>query len=303
MEIDKVRTILIIGAGTMGTQIGFQCASHDYSVTIYDINTNQLNAAKAKIYALAKQLVTINYVTQEVADAALGRISYSSNPKDAAAEVDLLSESVTEDPEVKMEVFSQFGKLCPTHTIFTTNTSGLIPSMFADATRRSHQFAALHFNSPIWYTNIVEIMPHPKTSKTTIQLLELFTKRIGLTPFTLRKENPGYIINALLPPLLAAAVKLKMNDVASIEDIDRVWMNITKMPIGPFGILDHVGLDVAFHSTNLVTKATDDPGVVAMLNFYKEFIDKGWLGEKSGRGFYTYPNPKFRQPGFLTGES
>jgi len=303
MEIDHVRTILTIGAGTMGTQIGFQCAVHNYNVIIYDVNQNQLNTAKVKIKALAQQLVIIGRITQEAADAALDRIMYTNNAKDAAAEADLLSESVTEDVEVKRTVFSQFGKLCPPQTIFTTNTSGLTPSMFADATGRAEQFAALHFHSPIWYTNIVDIMPVPQTSPATIQLLEVFTKRIGLIPLTLKKESPGYIYNALISPLLATAMKLQMNDIATFEEIDRAWMNITKMPIGPFGILDHVGLDMAWHSVKLAAKTSDDPEIIALLNHYKKFIDKGWLGEKSGRGFYTYPNPKFRQPGFLTGES
>jgi len=167
MNIEDIHRIFIIGSGTMGQQIGLQCAMHAYDVILYDIAPEALQTASAQIKTYAAGLVSQNRLTQSEAEAALARIRFSSNLQDASG-ADLVSESVPEDPALKAKVFAQFNQICPPHTIFTTNTSTLIPSMFAEATGRPGQFAALHFHSFVWDSNVVDIMPHPGTSPETV---------------------------------------------------------------------------------------------------------------------------------------
>ena len=286
----------------MGQQIGLQCAMHGYDVTLYDIAPHALETAMTQIKGYAAQLVAAGHLPQEAAAAALARIAATSNPEEAAAEADLVSESVPEEPELKGKVFAQFNELCPPRTIFTTNTSTLLPSMFAEATGRPTQFAALHFHTYVWQSNVVDIMPHPGTSEATVELLRAFAKRIGQISILVKKESSSYVFNAMYNALNGAAITLAMKGVASVEDIDRAWMGVTKMPIGPFGMLDVVGLETVWHITDHWAQVTKDPSLRARADFFKEYVDQGWLGVKSGRGFYTYPNPAYQQPEFLTGQ-
>ena len=176
MRIDQIRRVLIVGAGTMGQQIGLQCAMHGYAVSFYDIAPKMLDVAMTQIRAYAAQLVDEGRLTPTEASTTLSRITTTSLPEEAADQADLISESVPEDPKLKGKVFAQFNELCPPRTIFTTNTSTLLPSMFAKATGRPGQFAALHFHMNVWESNIVDIMPHTGTSKETVALLLEFAK-------------------------------------------------------------------------------------------------------------------------------
>jgi 3-hydroxybutyryl-CoA dehydrogenase len=303
MNIEDVRRVLIVGAGTMGQQIGLQCAMHGYEVVVYDIAPEVLEAASAQIKAYTAQLVGQERLTQSEADATLARLSFTTDPEEAAAGADLLSESVPEDPALKGKVFAQFNELCPPHTIFTTNTSTLIPSMYAEATGRPAQFAALHFHTYVWDSNVVDIMPHPGTSPETVKLIYAFARRIGQIPIVLQKENYQYVFNAMLGALNTAAVKLVVDGVASVEDVDRAWMGVMKMPVGPFGILDIVGLKTVWDIVQFWATTLNDQQLQANANFLKQYVDKEWLGVKTGRGFYTYPDPAFARPDFLTGEA
>ena len=301
MKIDDIQRVLIVGAGTMGQQIGLQCAMHGYQVTIYDIAPEMLETATTQIKAYADHLVVAGRLSQAEAQAALERIAATADPHQAA-QADLLSESVPEDPALKGQVLAQFNQLCPPQTIFTTNTSMLLPSMFAGATGRPAQFAALHFHQVVWDSNVVDIMPHPGTAPETIELLRQFAKRIGQIPIVLRKENYGYVFNAMLSALNRAAISLAATGVASIADIDRAWMGVMKMPIGPMGILDLIGLKTAWDITDYWAKTLNDPQLQLNADFLKQYVEQGRLGIKTGQGFYTYPEPAYQQPGFLEGE-
>jgi 3-hydroxybutyryl-CoA dehydrogenase len=301
MHIDDIHHVLVVGTGTMGQKIGLQCARFGYEVIAYDSFAKSLDTAKAKIPNYAAELVAQHLMTAEEATATLSRIAYTMNPEEGA-QADLISESVIEDPELKGKVFSQFNSICPAHTLFTTNTSTLLPSRFAAATGRPDKFAALHFYG-VWIKNLADIMPHPGTSPETLALLVAFAKRIGQVPTVLKKEYPGYIGNTLLGALNSIALKMVFTDqVASIEDVDRAFMLLEGTPIGPFGWLDHNGLDTIWHIMESGAKTSGDPGAQAFADLFKrEYIDKGLLGVKSGKGFYSYPNPAYEQPEFLSG--
>jgi 3-hydroxybutyryl-CoA dehydrogenase len=304
MNVDDLRCVFVVGAGTMGRQIALQCAMHGYNVIVYDVSPTALQTARTSIEAHAAQLVGRKQHSVEEAEAALARISFTVNASEAA-KADLLSESVPEDPTLKARVFGQFNAICPPHAIFTTDTSTLVPSMYADATGRPGQFAAFHFYQPVWDSNLVDVMPHPGTSPETVQLLESFARRIGQVPLVFKKEHPEYVVNAILGAINATALNLVFRDeVASVEDVDRSVMIVLKMPMGPFGSLDAVGLDTVWHIAQNKAQLTGDSELQAGVDRLKrDYIDKGRLGVKSGRGFYTYPDPEYARPGFLKGPS
>ncbi len=295
-----VRCVLVVGAGTMGQQIALQCAMHGCEVVVYDIAAVALEAAGAQIEDYAAQLAGQGRLARDAADAALGRISLTADLAEAAR-ADLVSESVPEDPALKAQVFAQLNLACPPHTIFTTNSSSLVPSMFAEATGRPARFAALHFHTLVWNSNVVDIMPHPGTAPETMATLTAFARQIGQIPIVLKKENHGYVFNAMFNELNTAALSLAASGVASIEDVDRAWMGVMKMPIGPFGWLDGIGLKTVWDITQYWATATGDTQLQANADFLKQYVDRNWLGVKTGRGFYTYPEPAYARPGFLTG--
>ena len=298
MHVDDIRTVLIVGSGTMGQQIGFHCAASGCEVVYYDISRELLDKAMKRAEKLANNYVKSNRLTRDAAAEALNRLRATDDPADAGRNADFVSESIPEDPELKGRVFAQFNDICPAHTIFTTNTSSLKPSMFADATGRPEKFAAFHFHD-LRVTNVVDIMPHPKTSQETIALIEAFAERTGLLPIMLKKENFGYVFNAMLMELFKSAQSLAANGVASVEDIDRAWMGVMYTPMGPFGIMDSIGLDTVWKITDYWAKILQDKKAIANAEFMKQYVDKGHLGTKTKQGFYTYPNPAFAQPGFL----
>ncbi|MFO7665333.1 MAG: 3-hydroxyacyl-CoA dehydrogenase [Desulfobacterales bacterium] len=302
MKIDDVRQVLIIGAGNMGQQIGFQCAVSGYDVTFYDLGQGALEKAKDRIGKLAKTYMAAGRLTEESAHASMKRIKMSYDAGEAGGNSDFVSESVPEDPELKSRVFAQFNEICPARTVFTTNTSSLIPSMFAEATGRPEKFAAFHFHD-VRVTSIVDIMPHPGTSGETTELIKAFAERIGQVPIMLKKENSGYVFNAMLMELLKSAQTLAANDVATAEDIDRAWMGVMHTLAGPFGIMDSIGIDTAWKVTDYWANRTKDPQFLANASFLKQYVDKGLLGVKSGKGFYTYPGPAFGKPGFIEGKN
>jgi 3-hydroxybutyryl-CoA dehydrogenase len=301
MKIDDIRQVLIIGAGNMGQQIGFQCAVSGYDVIFYDVGQGALEKAKERTGKLARTYMASGRLTEESALASLKRIRISYDADEAGKNSDFVSESVPEDPVLKGRVFAQFNKICPPHAIFTTNTSSLVPSMLAEATGRPDKFAAFHFHD-VRITNIVDIMPHPGTSEETTELIKAFAERIGQAPIMLRKENYGYVFNAMLMELLSAAQSLAANNVAEVEDIDRSWMGVMHTFAGPFGIMDGIGLDTAWKVTDYWANKTKDPQSLANAAFLKQYIDKGLLGVKSGKGFYSYPEPAFGKPGFIEGK-
>jgi len=286
MDIKKV---LILGAGTLGTRVGLQAAISGYTVTIYDIHESALQQAQKVMEKVLRYTVKIRLTKEEDKPAILSRIKFTTHPQEAVLDADLINESVTEDIAIKEKVWRQFGELASAKTIFTTNTSYLLPSQFAAISGRPEKFCAFHFHD-VFTAKVVDIMPHPGTDPELIPLLMDFGKSLNQVPVLVKKESPGYIFNFMLMALIGAAGKLKTSEVGSVEDIDKSWMVNFNMPMGPFGILDNVGLDTAWR----VTKDRPDSSSRAFAELLKSYIDQGKLGEKSGEGFYKYPNPAYK---------
>jgi 3-hydroxybutyryl-CoA dehydrogenase len=294
--LKDIKNILILGSGTLGLRIALANALNDYKVIIYDIHEQAFVQARQIQGNLLKILIKEAIITKEDGEKAIRNQTFTTNAKAAAAHADLVSESVTEDLELKKKVWTQFGKLCPEHTIFTTNTSSLLPSLYAKNTGRPEYFCALHFHD-VFYANVVDIMPNTYTEPWIIDLLRAYGESIQQTPVIIKRESPGYIFNAMLISVLGAAGALVTYDVASIEDVDRSWMGNFKMPRGPFGIIDEIGLDTAWH----VIHVYKDEKSKRFAQFLDRYVQQGKLGRKSGEGFYKYPNPRFSDENFIKG--
>jgi 3-hydroxybutyryl-CoA dehydrogenase len=283
----KINNVCILGAGTLGTRIALQAALSGFQVSVYDINAEAFVASKKVMAKILRSLT----LTDEI----IAKINFTTDPAEAVADADIISESVTEELPLKRQVWAQFSALAPTKTIFTTNTSYLLPSMLVDSVDRPALFCAFHFHD-VFYSKVVDIMPHPGTSEEVVTLLADFGRALKQVPVIVRKENPGYVFNYMLMAVIGAAGKLRTKEIASIEDIDKSWMVNFHMPMGPFGILDSIGLDTAWH----VTHNLEDAGSQAFAALLKTYIDAGKLGEKTGEGFYTYPAPAYKDPDFLS---
>ncbi|CAM3454345.1 MULTISPECIES: 3-hydroxyacyl-CoA dehydrogenase [Saccharibacillus] len=292
--------ILIAGSGVLGSQIAFQTAFHGFAVTVYDINDEALNRAKERIEQLKPLYQADLGATEEALEAAMARFTFQSDLALAAAKADLVIESVPESLEIKIDFYQKLAQAAPAHTIFATNSSTLLPSQFAHATGRPEQFLALHFANEIWKNNTAEIMKHATTDEHVFNDVVAFAKQIGMVALPLQKEQAGYIVNSLLVPLLSSAQKLLVTGIADIETIDKTWMVATGAPVGPFGMLDIVGINTAYHIARTRAEHTGDEAYQAVADLLKnDYVNPGKLGKATGEGFYTYPNPSYLEPGFL----
>ncbi|MCI1665935.1 MAG: 3-hydroxyacyl-CoA dehydrogenase [Atopobiaceae bacterium] len=311
MDIKKV---VVAGGGVLGSQIALQSAYKGFDVTIWlrsegSIGRTQpklerikgiylatLEAMKTNPAAYCRGLadkrdltpLQIDELKRQV-ETAYDSITLTTSYEEAAADADLVIEAIAEDPQQKIAFYTELAKHLPEKTILTTNSSTMLPSAFASYTGRPEKYLAIHFANEIWRNNTAEIMGHEGTDKAAYDQVVEFADAIGMVPLCLKKEQPGYILNSMLVPFLTAAEALYATDVADPETIDKTWMLATGAPLGPFRILDVVGLTTAYNITSMNPQAADAesvPGkIVAML---KEKIDAGETGVNAGKGFYTY---------------
>lgn len=294
------KNVTVAGSGVLGYQIAFQTAFYGFNVTVYDINDEVLEKAKAKFDILAESYKKDLKATEEQLAATKANLQYNSNLAEAVQDADLLIEAVPENPQIKIGFYEQLSKVAPAKTVFATNSSTMLPSQFAEYTGRPAQFVALHFANEIWKHNTGEVMKHPGTSDETFNSVLEFAKQIGMVALPIYKEQPGYIVNSLLVPLLSAALDLYVNEVADVETIDKTWMVATGAPVGPFGILDVVGVTTAYNINKMAADKTQNPTKIKAAAMLKEnYIDKNKLGVATGEGFYKYPNPAYWEKNFL----
>ena len=295
LKINDINNVLILGAGTMGLRISLSGALNGYRCTLFDIHQQSLDQAQSFQQQIGQRLIKEGRITADQLQNALASIIYTTDDQQAAEDQDLVNESVTEDELVKNKVWQQFGRLCPERTLFTTNTSYMLPSMFASISGRPEIFCAFHFHD-VFYANVVDIMPHPGTAPWMVPLLEDVGKSMQQIPVVINRESSGYLFNNMLMAVIGAAGALKTYEIGSVEDIDRSWMGNFKMPIGPFGILDEVGLDTAWY----IVKSRKDVRSRKFAALLERYVEQGKLGQKSGSGFYSYPNPRYKDPDFCS---
>lgn len=297
MTIEEIQTVCYVGAGTMGCYNSIAAAISGYDVVLCDVDEATLQQVPQRHAEMAAFLVGAGFCTQDAIPAALQRVSLVADLRQATAKADLVSESVFERLDIKRETHAELDKVCPPYTILTTNSSALLVSDIESAVARGDRFAALHshLGAPL-----VDIVGGPRTSAGTIDILQRYVLSTGGVPLVLKKEYPGYVLNAMLGPLLGCALLLAADGVASPEDIDRAWMGGRGATMGPFGMMDLFGVNVIHDSWQYRREDTFTarlrPKILALL---QPMIDKGELGMKSGRGFYQYPAPQYQQSDFL----
>lgn len=296
----KIRNVTIAGGGTLGSQIAWQTAFMGFHVIVYDAFDKGLEASKNFHKQFAELFSTTRGASKEDLDATLGRLSYTTNLSEAVKDADIISESVPESIEIKRSFYEELAKVAPEKTIFTTNSSTTLPSDYASYTGRPEKFLALHFANGIWDANVGEVMGHEGTDPKIFDRVIEFAKEIGMVPIPIHKEQNGYVLNSLLVPLLNAASNLLMNGVSDAESIDKTWMISTGVQMGPFGVMDIVGMQTIYNIDMLWGEKLKDQSYLDRAAFIKkEYIDKGKMGLSSGEGFYKYPNPRYSDPDFL----
>jgi len=296
--IEEIETICFVGAGTMGCINSLVAAISGYQVELYDISEETLKQVEQRYKEFGPFLVGAGYCTTAELMAGFQRISVGFDLEKAVANADLVSESIPENRELKREVHQKLDELCPAKTILTTNTSNLLVSEIEDAVSRGDRFAALH---SYLASRLVDIVAGPRTSAETIDILSRYVESLKLVPMVLKKENPGYVMNSLLQSILMTANALVVEGVASVEDVDRAYMIHLKAPMGPFGIMDMIGLDLINSAMSQVQDTVwmveDMKEKIAAL--FQARVERGEFGMKSGKGFYTYPAPAYQQADFL----
>ncbi|SNB17501.1 3-hydroxyacyl-CoA dehydrogenase family protein [Flavobacterium psychrophilum] len=294
------KNITVAGSGVLGYQIAFQAAFHNFNVTVYDINDEILAKAKLKFSSMSDAFKRDLHASEADLAVAFRNLKYSSNLADAVKDADLLIEAVPENPSIKIDFYKKLAQVAVAKTVFATNSSTLLPSQFAQVTGRPSQFLALHFANDIWRNNTAEIMGHTGTNPEIFNDVVAFAKTIGMLALPLQKEQPGYILNSLLVPFLTAATSLLVKEVADPKTIDKTWMKATGAPIGPFAILDIVGINTVYNINKMASEKSQDPFEIKTTAYLKEhFVDTNKLGVSTGEGFYTYPNPAYKEKDFL----
>ncbi|MBC7302043.1 MAG: 3-hydroxyacyl-CoA dehydrogenase [Nocardia sp.] len=281
----EFRKVTVLGTGVLGSQIAFQSAFRGFDVTAYDINDAALTAARARF----DELATVYQQDVEGADAsntaaAATGITLTTELATAAAEADLIIEAVPEVLGIKRDLYRELGALAPERTVFATNSSTLLPSDIVDYTGRPDRFLALHFANHVWKFNTAEVMGTDRTDPAVFAAVVEFAKAIGMVPIELHKEKAGYVLNSLLVPFLNSGIELAAGGYAEPPAVDETWRIATGAPMGPFQILDIVGLTTPY---NILVNGSDAHKKLAA--WLKEnYIDKGKLGVASGEGFYRY---------------
>ena len=316
------RKVTVLGGGVLGTQIGLMCAYYGYDTTFWLRSEGSIGRTQPKIERYTSMMLEDLRQASALVGSSMGRFLYpkglikdwdrataeslaelyakgEANLKNlvhieldkAAAVKDacIVIESMSEDPQAKTEVYKQFRDLLDPETILVTNSSTLLPSMFAEYTGRPEKYLSLHFANTIWKNNTAEVMGHPGTSREAYDEVVRFADSIGMVPLQLHKEQPGYILNSMLVPFLSSAQALWANGVAEPETIDLTWRLATGAPKGPFEILDIVGLETAYN-INQMKPAAQQEGTLEnrMGKLLKEKIDRGETGINAGKGFYDY---------------
>jgi len=296
----KISNVTIAGAGTLGSQIAWQTAFNGFNVTVFDAFEKGLEASKMNHQRYAELFLISRGASQDEIDQAITRLSYTTDLAEAVKDADIVSESIPENLEIKQSFYQDLSKVAPEKTIFTTNSSTIIPSEIVSAVDRPEKFLALHFANGIWDANIAEVMGHAGTDAVVFNQVIEFARAIGMVPVPIHKEHQGYVLNSLLIPLLSAAGTLYTQGVADVESIDKTWMISTASKMGPFGIMDIIGMQTIYDIEMLLGKKFNDQAMLARAELFKSnFIDKGKLGVKSGEGFYKYPDPAYSDPAFL----
>lgn len=297
MVKNPVREVAIVGAGWTGRQIAGQMAAFGVRVTLIDAMQSALDASRAWILEQLPRFCSEGYWPAMDEPTLLGRLTFAlptdpitSQFEHPANFPDLLLESVPEHAALKRRILNGYSKALPASTIIASNSSYFTPSTFAQHVIAPERFAHFHFHVPIWKATLVDIASGPKTNQETRDRLIDLAHRIGQTPIVNRLENTGYVFNFLLKGLLQSSLQLLDRGVACPEEVDLAWRKATGMPVGPFGIMDQIGLDVMQQTMSNARFVEGDDAWGPLMEHVQKKVEQGNLGVKSGKGFFEYPS-------------
>lgn len=317
MRIEDVRNVTVAGGGTQGSQIASQIAYKGFNVTVWVRSEESIARAMPRFEMVRGQYLDAlekmrggspdAYCrglsdTPDLTDAQIDELKAQAEQRldairfvvdydIAFGDADVVVECINENPAEKTAFYTELAGHLPERTVLLTDSSTLLPSMFADVTGRPDRYMSFHFANQIWRNNITELMRQDKTSDETFELAKEFAKAIGMIGLPLNKEQPGYILNTLLIPWLKAAVGLVADGVADVETVDRTWVLATGAdPMqGPFRKLDRIGLPLAWKIMSMDPAAANPNSTIARsVALLKGYIDAGKTGVAAGEGFYTY---------------
>ena len=280
-----IRSVGVLGCGLMGAGIAQVCAAAGYKTVVREVDDILLNKGLGRVRKFLEDGVAKGKVTTDARDTTLGNLS-GTTTFDALKDCDLIIEAIVENLEQKQDTYASLEPFVSDRTIFVSNTSSLCITELAAATRRPDRFGGLHFFNPVPLMKLVEVIRALTTSDETYRTLFEFAQSLGKEPIT-APDRPGFIVNRLLVPYLLDAIRAYEHGLGTLEDIDKGMKLGCGYPMGPFTLLDFVGLDTTYYIANIMFEEFREPAY-APPPLLKRMVLAGYLGRKSGRGFYTY---------------
>ena len=280
-----IKTIGVIGAGTMGSGIAQAFSAKGFSVVLQDVSNAALEKGVATISNSLDRLIKKGVATADEKIQTLKHISSTTSVADLA-KADLVIEAATENESVKIKILQGVEAVLRPDTIIATNTSSLSITKLAAATKRPDKIVGMHFFNPVPMMALVEIIRGLQTSEATVDAVTELAKAVGKTPIGV-KNSAGFVVNRILCPMINEAIFVYSEGLASAAEIDEGMKLGCNHPIGPLALADLIGLDVLLAVMDVLYRAFEDPKYRAA-PLLKEMVDAGYLGRKSGRGFYTY---------------
>ncbi len=283
--MSEITTVGVLGCGLMGSGIAQTAAAAGFQTIVREISDELIGKGKGAITGSLNKLVEKGKLEAAARDATLGRLRFTTRVADLK-DADIVIEAVTEDLELKNALWKELDGLCRPPTIFASNTSSLTVAAMAAATKRADRFVGLHFFNPVPLMKLVEVVRTVTTSAETFDRAFAFAKRLGKEPVA-AKDNSGFVVNLLLVPYLLDAIRALEHGVASAPDIDKAMQFGCGYPMGPFGLLDFVGLDTTYKIAEIMF-AEYREARYAPPPLLKRMVLAGYYGKKSGKGFYDY---------------
>jgi 3-hydroxybutyryl-CoA dehydrogenase len=291
--MDEIKTIAILGAGTMGNGIAHVCARSGFNVLLYDVDQSSLYRGLDTIRTNIAREVAKQKLTQEQADEARSRITLTTSLKDLAP-ASLAIEAATERFDIKSEIFRELDRLLAPEAILASNTSSISITKIAARTKRPEQVIGMHFFNPVPVMKLVEIIRGLQTSPVTFDAVFSIAQQLDKTPIEVN-DAAGFISNRVLMPMINEAIYSVMEGVATPEAVDQVFVLGMAHPMGPLTLADFIGLDVCADIMGVLAEGLGNPKYNPCPLLVR-MVDAGWLGRKSGRGFYTYPAKEAQPP-------
>jgi len=281
----EIKRVAVIGAGSMGSGIGYICAMKGYDVSMSDVNEELLKRGTTRIREMIVEGVSRGKLMPKEAEEVMKRVKGTTSIAEAAREADLVIEAVFENMDVKKDVFKKLDESSPPHAILASNTSALNITEMARATNRPDKVIGLHFFNPPYAMKLVEVVMGEQTSEETRKVADAFARGLGKETVTV-KDSPGFIVNRLVLPMLNEAAYLVYEGKTTIEDVDKAVTLGMNFPAGPFRLADFVGLDVALAVLQHLNEAFGDKFKPCPLLVEK--VKNGHFGIKTRKGFYDY---------------